>query len=246
MLALGVDVSIARGLDIVALDQDFRPHATLRKQSIADLVSVIRRLEPSIVAIDSPPGWSTEGSSRPIERQLARLGINIFATPSAPAGRGFYSWMAVGFQVFEAAAQLGYPAFAGLGTLVHTCIEVFPHASAVTLRGSVPASNVRKRVWRRQVLEDQGVRTDALVTVDQLDAALAAFTGIRALQGKSCWVGTPREAVLVLPIRHLPARRYLRDVAATSVSPPARGAETGSGPGSNSCACGCGPGHSST
>lgn len=61
------------------------------------------------------------------------------------------------------------------------------------------------------------MEVEQLNSADQLDACLAALTGLRALQGEASWVGVPGETVLALPIAKLPERAYPRDGAA----PPA-------------------------
>ena len=107
--SMGIDVAIARGLDIVVLDDSlqvvFGP-ATLR---LVDLPDLIRRTEPHVIAIDSPPAWGLTGKSRPIERQLQALGISIFPTPAAEFARDLHRWMETGFDVFKVAGDLGYP-----------------------------------------------------------------------------------------------------------------------------------------
>jgi len=68
LASMGIDVAISRGLDIVVLDDSLRVvfgPATLR---LVDLPDPIRRTEPHVIAIDSPPAWSLSGKSRPIER----------------------------------------------------------------------------------------------------------------------------------------------------------------------------------
>ncbi|MGH8973718.1 MAG: hypothetical protein ACRD0C_11005, partial [Acidimicrobiia bacterium] len=60
--------------------------------------------------------------------------------------------------------------------------------------------------WRRSVLEAAGVDTAALRTLDQLDAALAALTGLLAWQGCSFTLGDPDEGLMVLPGRRPPGR----------------------------------------
>jgi hypothetical protein len=89
-------------------------------------------------------------------------------------------------------------------------MEVFPHATAVVLAGCLPPAGTTKRQWRTLVLDAQGVDTSGLRSADQVDAALAALTGIRALQGRSSALGDPREGVIVLPSNRLPARAYRR------------------------------------
>ncbi len=74
MRAMGVDVSVARGLDMVVLDEPGGLVQSRATQTLPELESALRELRPDIVAIDSPPGWASAGRSRPLERQLARLG----------------------------------------------------------------------------------------------------------------------------------------------------------------------------
>jgi hypothetical protein len=101
---------------------------------------------------------------------------------------------------------------------------------------------VAKFVWRRAVLDAAGIDCSDMRTTDHLDAALAALTGLKFLTGDFCVVGTPGEAVLVLPIGGVPTKRYARDqVAAISrrLGPHAAHGplvdETG-----HACGCGCG------
>jgi 8-oxo-dGTP pyrophosphatase MutT (NUDIX family) len=83
----------------------------------------------------------------------------------------------------------------------------------VTLRGRLPGRGTSKLAWRREALQEAGVEHGPLHTVDQVDAALAALTGIRCLQRRSCIVGVPGECVLALPVPALPAGRYQREPA---------------------------------
>jgi predicted nuclease with RNAse H fold len=208
---MGVDVSVARDLDVVVLDQSRRVVRARARQSLLHLESALRELEPDIVAIDSPPAWATAGRSRPLERELARLGISMYATPQDPGDHPFYRWMRVGFEVFAAAGRLGYPLYRGGAVVQRHAVEVFPHASAVTLRGRLPPGGGRKSTWRRAALREAGVEDSLLGTVHQLDAALAALTGLRCLQGRFCFVGVQGDSVLALPVPSLPSRRYERD-----------------------------------
>ncbi len=166
------------------------------------------------IAIDSPPAWSRAGRSRLIERQLMGVGIPEFSTtPADPGDHSFYGWMKMGFDVFTLVAGFGYPLYTPGRKSGRCAIEVFPHASGVVLRGTLPRRGLSKRVWRREVLEKSGVDSTPLRSPDRLDAALAAVTGIHFVRGEFCVVGDPDEAVLVLPIAALPASRYQRDAS---------------------------------
>jgi predicted nuclease with RNAse H fold len=239
---MGIDVSIARGHDIVVLDDSLRVifgPATLR---LVDLPDLIRRTEPDVIAIDSPPAWGLSGKSRPIERQLQALGISIFPTPAAEFARDLHRWMETGFDVFKVAGDLGYPLHTGGASFARSAIEVFPHASAVVLRGSLAPVGVAKNVWRRSVLEAAGVACSEMRTSDHLDAALAALTGLRFLRGDFSIVGTPGGAVLVLPIGRLPIRRYARDheAAIGRRSGPHAAWQLPTDETTHTCGCGCG------
>src|SRR5579859_5847268 len=103
LTAMGVDVSLTRGHDAVLMGESGAVLAGPVKVATTEVGPLIRDWRPGVVAIDSPPAWGKEGPSRPIERQMARLGISIFPTPADPAGRRIFDWMAEGIRVFDAA-----------------------------------------------------------------------------------------------------------------------------------------------
>ncbi|MFN2543005.1 MAG: DUF429 domain-containing protein [Actinomycetota bacterium] len=209
MRSLGVDVSVSRGLDLVLLDDSLEVLDTRRRVEVGQLARAIDELEPDVVAIDSPPAWGTNGGSRRTERELRLFGIQSYGTPTRERdGHPFYAWMKVGFRAFDICKRKGFKRYAS-GRVKGTAIEVFPHASAVVLVGCLPPPGMTKRAWRAQALVAQGVRTE-LRSADQVDAALAALTGLRALQGRSSALGDPKEGVIVLPATRLPAHPYRR------------------------------------
>ena len=198
-VALGVDVSLRRGLDVVLLDADRRLVGTPRLRVAPDeLGEVASELRPDVIAIDSPPGPARTGRSRAGERALLAMGIHCYFTPSDPEryARPFYGWVREGERAFAAVAAAGYPLYRGGRTVRRRALEVFPHATAVLLGGD-PALAKRERRWR--VLESCGVDTAELRSTDQLDAALAALTGLLALEGRSTALGDPAEGVVVIP-----------------------------------------------
>src|SRR5258708_19611852 len=81
--SMGIDVAIARALDIVVLDDSLRVVFGPATRRLVDLPDLIRRTQPDVIAIDSPPAWGVSGNSRPIDRHLHALGINIFPSPSS-------------------------------------------------------------------------------------------------------------------------------------------------------------------
>lgn len=221
MRALGIDVGVSKGLDVVLLDERLVPLHVSSRIAVRDVERLILELRPDVVAIDSPPRWAPSGRSRLTERQLAALNISSFNTPSEAHGKGnrFFAWMEVGFEVFAQAAAAGFPAYAA-GTPRGKALEVFPHASAVVLAGCLAPKGARKHAWRGAVLRAQGVRTDELASADRIDAALAALTGLYALEGKRFAPGDPREGVIVVPSASLPASPYRHASAAPREAQP--------------------------
>ena len=232
MRALGIDVGVRKGLDLVLLDEDRSVLDTARRVTPAELARVVGDLGPDVVAIDAPPAWASTGRSRLTERELRLFGIQSFNTPSDPrmAEHPFYEWMTVGFEVFRA-IEASFPRYRA-GSVKGTAIEVFPHATAVVLAGCLPPKGVTAHGWRRGVLSTHGVDARALRSADQVDAALAALTGQYALQRRFSAPGDPREGQIVLPASTLPAHPFRRAVL------PSRGDGQPALPGMTACGCG--------
>ena len=209
MRALGIDVGVGKGLDLVLLDDQRVPVLVLPRVAVEQVPRAIEEMAPDVIAIDAPPAWAADGRSRLTERVLAERNIRTFATPTRARGKGnpFYDWMEVGFRVFRAAARAGFPRYAA-GDPRGTAMEVFPHASATVLRGFLRPKGIGKKAWREGILVAQGVRTDRLTSIDLIDAGLCALTGLLALQGKRFAPGDPREGVIVLPAVTLPAAPF--------------------------------------
>lgn len=103
MRALGIDVGVRKGLDLVLLDGDRAVLDTARHVNVDDLHKLVPDFGPDVVAIDAPPTWASSGRSRLTERELRWFGIQCFNTPSDPkmAEHPFYEWMTIGFQAFR-------------------------------------------------------------------------------------------------------------------------------------------------
>ena len=209
MRALGIDVGVGKGLDLVLLDERRTPVRVMARVGVERIADAIEEMAPDVIAIDAPPAWAADGRTRLTERLLAERNIRTFATPNRERGTGnpFYDWMEVGFRVFRAAARAGFPRYAA-GDPRGMAMEVFPHASATVLRGFLRPKGIGKKAWREGVLVAEGVRTDQLTSIDLIDAGLCALTGLLALQGKRFAPGDPKEGVIVLPVVTLPAARF--------------------------------------
>jgi predicted nuclease with RNAse H fold len=203
--AVGVDVSLRRGLDVVLLDGARLVDVRSRVEP-GELTTLLEDWEPEAVGIDAPSQWGVTGRSRQAERDLSRLGIRCYATPSDIAARSnpFYAWMHVGIAAHDAAVAAGYRRFDAVDGR-GTTIEVFPHATAIALRGELPppgwrATAAGKRSWRLEALDRAGVKDERLRTQDQVDAALAAVTACLAVAGEVDVLGQPDEdGLIVMP-----------------------------------------------
>lgn len=209
-LALGIDVGVRKGLDAVLLDADSPiPIKTQQRLAVEELPALLAEWRPDVVAIDSPPAFASRGEMRETERALRRLGIQSYATPWDPHKWEieFYNWMRTGFRTFKAAEAAGYPRYKA-GEVRGTAIEVFPHATAVVLAGTLGPTGRAKHAWRRSILQAQGVYAASLHSNDQVDAALAALSGLLALKGGFTAPGDPEEGLIIVPVSKLPEEPY--------------------------------------
>lgn len=203
--ALGIDVSERRGLDLVLLDDALKPVFVRSGVAVEALRRWAPELKPAVVAVDAPSQWGVSGGSRACEQQLRRAAIQSYGTPSDVAMRDhkFNAWMKTGLDVYALLAELGYPTFRG-GEVRGTTVEVFPHATSVVLAGHLPParlSRTARRDWRASVLARAGVAVAGLSTNDVVDAALAAYTGLLALNGDVTTLGSERDGFLVVPAK---------------------------------------------
>jgi Protein of unknown function (DUF429) len=138
--------------------------------------------------------------------------------------------MTIGFQAFRSIED-AFPRYRS-GSVKGSAIEVFPHATAVVLSGFLPPKSMSPHAWRRTILLAQSVDAGTLRSADQVDAALAALTGLFALERRFSAPGDPKEGKIVLPAATLPAHPYRRAAA------PTRERDQPSLPGLAACACG--------
>lgn len=212
-LAMGIDASLNRGLDVVVMAAGRAIRWARGGVEPEEVEALLRKWQPGVVAIDSPPGPGCEPGrpTRECEQRLRALGINIFSTPSDADRyqRPFYDWIREGEETFKAAARAGYLRQEYADDIEHRALEVFPHASDVFLRGCLPPARIRRRIalkraWRLETLRLVGVDPSGLCvniqgnpTLDSIDAALAALTGIRAVEGDYTAYGIASEWIIV-------------------------------------------------
>jgi predicted nuclease with RNAse H fold len=195
-VVLGLDIGVKKGCDAVILGASKVARSVGRVHTGEEFRALLDDLAPAAVAIDAPPRWATDGR-RQCERELTRRAINLFTTPDETAGttNSFYAWMQVGFEMFEVARE-------------YAPLETFPHAVAVALNGCLPKDG--KRASRVAALNSVGIDTRELRTLDQVDAALCAYTAWCSINGDAIIVGDEAEGHITLPGPSL-LDRYTRE-----------------------------------
>jgi predicted nuclease with RNAse H fold len=189
-VAVGLDVAEGRGCDAVLLGDSMVARPLGKVMSGSEFEQLLIDVDPVAVAIDSPPCWAALGKRRECESELTKRSISLFSTPDEARGTAsaFYAWMRVGFEMFRAARH--YPT-----------LETFPYAVAVVIDGRRRAGT--KRQIRLAALASVGVVTRELRTIDQIDAALCAYTAWAWKCGTSVNVGNEGEGQITLPVAAL-------------------------------------------
>jgi len=215
MAVVGIDVAASRPCTCVLVESG-RILDWLETEDLHDMAGWLERRHPEVVAVDAPCATSQgllrkrgDGgkpyAGRVCDRELRRRGIPLYEVPgdrkSAPA------WMEVGFQIYGVLSELGYHQPRAPRT-TNSAIEVYPHASFVSLLGGAPAkkTTVEGRAQRTQILERHGCFLDDRRDHDALDALVAALTAERFLAAGACAVGNPGEALIWLPVDRLQER----------------------------------------
>lgn len=153
------------------------------------LVDWCRKVQGTVIALDAPCRWSTDGHARTAERRLMEKGIWCFSTPTRQRAvdhpKNHYGWMLQGEKLFEA-LEGSHPICAELPAAGQTCcVETFPHAVTWHLNGG-NADAKHKRSQRRSLLKKAGVDLVELTNIDFVDAALCALTAQYLASGARC------------------------------------------------------------
>jgi predicted nuclease with RNAse H fold len=133
--------------------------------------------------------------------ELARRGLPLYLVPTSyPHCPG---WMRAGFAAYDALLSTGsWSLFEG-GDPANRAAEVYPFAVFSVLLGQIPPAKQTPagRTARLAALMSCGLHREALEgrSHHELDAAAAAVTALALGAGRASWVGTPREALIVLP-----------------------------------------------
>ncbi len=200
----GVDVGgVKKGFHAVLLE-GLEVVATLQSTNADEVAAWCRDQGALAVGVDAPCCWRTPGgSARAAERQLIREGIYCFSTPTEEEARnhprGYYEWMLQGMALHHALRR-NFEIISEDQPLKNpVCFETFPQAVACVLAGRVVKAG-DKRTVRRALLEEVGIQTSSLHSMDLLDAALCAFTARQVIKGRFRIVGDSLSGCMILPV----------------------------------------------
>ncbi|MFZ4586055.1 MAG: DUF429 domain-containing protein [Acidimicrobiia bacterium] len=171
-LVAGIDVGVRRSSVVILRDGTI--DSVTRIDSPRALPNLVQQC--AAIAIDGPPGWAPHGQrSRAGERALAALGIHCFFTPDRATGNGhpFYGWMETSIALHRAAGRSGA-----------VVLEVFPNATAILAVGRAAPQETKTR-WRRRAAFELGLDDPRLRSIDDVDAALAAWTAAEHQAGRT-------------------------------------------------------------
>ncbi len=173
----GVDVGGSRkGFDVAIVDEERVVAIAPRRRAPADVLEVLARHRPRVVAIDSPCSAAPDGAGlRECERELARAVCGIRWTPdraTLDGGNPYHEWIRLGLGLYEALQAKGWRA-----------IEVFPTASWTRWAGPRTGS---RAAWTRAALPRLGLRDlPARANQDVRDAIAAAVTARQHARGET-------------------------------------------------------------
>jgi predicted nuclease with RNAse H fold len=193
---LGIDLtsSEARPSGYAVLDEEARLLAVGLMATDGEILSLASCWRPRLVAIDAPLSWpSGVGSKgRQCELLLAHEGIGTFRTTRRTIIRGLVE------RGIELAGVLRARGF--------EVVEVYPYGSKVRLLGQpIPRKTTPGgRAWLRQRLEvllSDLADHKGLLSHDELDAVVAAYTALLRDRGLTEEVGHPVEGQICLPLR---------------------------------------------
>ena len=196
---VGIDVGgESKGFHAVAIfDGKFTEKKADRNPSA--IVDWCLHHKASFVGVDAPCKWSHTGSSRLAERELGKLQVSCFATPTrnSAINRDFYRWVFNGEKLYRL-LEAHYYLFDGREQKGNICIETFPHAIVCSLASRVVRAKP-KSVVRRNALQGMGYDHGNLPNIDFVDAALCAIAADQFRKGNYACFGDYAEGFIVVP-----------------------------------------------
>jgi predicted nuclease with RNAse H fold len=146
--------------------------------SDAEIIERCVQTRPKVVAIDAPLSLPKSGGFRSVDKQLIKLGLRVFS----PMFGGMKKLTVRGMKLASKLRSRGLEV-----------IEIHPRTSGIVLFGSPDrakwVSKLRRQGWRLKFGKSD----------HEIDAAVAALTGMFWVKKKAEEVGDKREGTIFIP-----------------------------------------------
>jgi predicted nuclease with RNAse H fold len=174
------------GIDLAGLDANPSGFALLERRRFTtqnlytdeELLDRCEASRPAVVAIDAPLSLPRRGGLREADLSLIKRGFRVFS----PKFGSMRSLTKRGSALAKKIRKMGIKV-----------IEVHPRTSGLLLFGTA-----ERKKWMKK-LKQLGFKFDGGGSRHEVDAALAALTGLLYLKGKVEKVGRPEEGIIIIP-----------------------------------------------
>ena len=187
---IGIDVGGVKKGFHAALLTDGKTIELFHHKNSLSIRNWVQSKNASIVAIDSPCGWSQNGRSREAERDLKYDNKNIpcFCTPTKKIAKksSFYDWVFNGEKLYNSLRDIN----------VDIC-ETYPHGITQIILNF--KGNGSKSEIRRSAIKKIGLELKAINNLDFVDAVLCSLAAEAKLTNKVVSIGNNKEGYIILP-----------------------------------------------
>ncbi len=212
----GIDMASAKPSTLAFIDDKFNIETLVDYGELTQgFIAKLTDSNVSVVAIDSPLGFPNgmccledsclckplNGNGRLAERELSKMGISSYYTTKKTIIKPMI------YKAIKWAKMLRHYGF--------TVIEIYPYATKVRLFGKPVPSKTKQLLLLKELVSRLGFPSDIISKCnhDQIDAILAAYTGLLYIQGHTDEVGQEAESTIVIPkITDIAAKRCSQGV----------------------------------
>jgi len=197
----GIDMASAKPSTVALIDDKLNIETLVDCSELSTgFIAKLTDSNISVVAIDSPLGFpsgmccledscickASNGNGRLAERELSKMGISSYYTTKKTIIKPM---------IYKAIKWTKFLRHYGF-----TVIEIYPYATKVRLFGKpVPSKTKHLSVLKELVIKLGFPEAVAKCNHDQIDALLAAYTGLLYIQGNTEEVGDETESKIVVP-----------------------------------------------
>jgi len=202
MIVCGIDMASAKPATLAFIDEKLNIETLVDYGELSQgFIAKLTDSDVSVVAIDSPLGFPkgmccledscpckpSNGNGRLAERELSKVGISSYYTTKKTIIKPMI------YKAIKWAKALRHYGF--------TVIEIYPYATKFKLFGKPVPSKTKQLLLLKELVTGLGFPPGIISECnhDQIDAILAAYTGLLYIQGNTDEVGEEEESKIVIP-----------------------------------------------